>query len=141
MPESKSGALPLGDIPMWKWRPSFGHTGHYSMTFLFLQSLFCEFCGGFKKIAPGSALTAGKKHAIIRLQASEELPLLTGGHGRFSRGPYGKLANQGLWNCRFSLWTGGGYFFIWKPREIAASTRVSNAMVSITLMGVTFFRG
>ena len=44
-------------------------------------------------------------------------------------------------NDRFSLGSGGGYFFIWMPRETAASTSISNAMVSVMLMGVASFRG
>nr|DAU64071.1 MAG TPA: hypothetical protein [Caudoviricetes sp.] len=43
-------------------------------------------------------------------------------------------------NSRFSLGVGGGYFFIWIPREIAAITSISNAKVSSTLMGVPSFR-
>ena len=38
-------------------------------------------------------------------------------------------------NSRFSLGVGGGYFFIWIPREIAAIISISNATVSSTLMG------
>ena len=45
MPESKSGALPLGDIPMWRGPLLIGHTGYYSMGFRILQSFFCEFWG------------------------------------------------------------------------------------------------
>lgn len=45
MPESKSGALPLGDIPMLARRPSAGHTEHYNMLCTVWQSFFCEFCG------------------------------------------------------------------------------------------------
>ena len=45
MPESKSGALPLGDIPMLARRPSAGHTEHYNMLCTVWQSFFCEICG------------------------------------------------------------------------------------------------
>ena len=40
MPESKSGALPLGDIPILVHRPLVGHTAHYNMEDKFLQSFF-----------------------------------------------------------------------------------------------------
>ena len=38
MPESKSGALPLGDIPISS--VAEGHTGYYSTVILFLQLFF-----------------------------------------------------------------------------------------------------
>ena len=44
MPESKSGALPLGDIPIW--RLDAGHTGYYSMAFGKMQEENFRF-GGF----------------------------------------------------------------------------------------------
>jgi hypothetical protein len=34
-----------------------------------------------------------------------------------------------------AILVGGGYFFRFKPREIAAITSISNEIVSITLMG------
>ena len=43
MPESKSGALPLGDIPMCSARPGFGHALYYSMDLLLLQYIFSRF--------------------------------------------------------------------------------------------------
>ena len=43
MPESKSGALPLGDIPILKQRPLAGHTEHYSMDKQNLQEYFVVF--------------------------------------------------------------------------------------------------
>lgn len=43
MPESKSGALPLGDIPMLARRPSAGHTEHYNMLCTVWQSFFANF--------------------------------------------------------------------------------------------------
>ena len=44
-----------------------------------------------------------------------------------------------LRNCRFLLLLGGGYFFRLNPNWIAASTSVSNAMVSSMPMGLTSF--
>ena len=42
-----------------------------------------------------------------------------------------------LRNCRFSLWSGSGYFFarIIRPRETAAITSISNEMTSLMLIG------
>lgn len=44
---------------------------------------------------------------------------------------------KNLRNCRFSLWSGSGYFFarIIRPRETAAITSISNAMTSLMLIG------
>ena len=43
MPESKSGALPLGDIPVCCASPLVGHTEHYITGNSFLQSFFENF--------------------------------------------------------------------------------------------------
>ena len=52
MPESKSGALPLGDIPILKQRPLAGHTEHYSTDKQNLQEYFVEFPRCFRKFPP-----------------------------------------------------------------------------------------
>ena len=63
-----------------------------------------------------------------------------GGQGRLPRGLDGKVGQQVDVKWPLLARAGGGYFFIWIPREIAAITSISNAKVSSTLMGVPSFR-
>lgn len=44
-----------------------------------------------------------------------------------------------LRNCRFLLVTEGGYFFRLFPKVMAAITSISNAIVSVMLIGFTSF--
>ena len=63
-----------------------------------------------------------------------------GGQGRLPRGLDGKVGQQVDVKWPLLARTGGGYFFIWVPREIAAITSISSAIVSVTLIGVSSFR-
>ena len=57
------------------------------------------------------------------------------GQGRLPRGLDGKVGQQVDVKWPLLARTGGGYFFIWVPREIAAITSISSAIVSVTLIG------
>ena len=58
MPESKSGALPLGDIPILEVLPLAGHTEYYSTEFPIWQSLFYIFTH-FSEKTPAENKSAG----------------------------------------------------------------------------------